>query len=133
MISSVLTMGAEAGQARMATVARVTNGERAVGLSTLLLSKVSCRVLDELAWGTSGYWSSGVMERRGVAKSKTVVVGLTKERSYGVPVAGRLSRLYVSQKEMVAWSVQERPERPGGEPGIRVPGDEGTPLKSPGS
>ena len=112
---------------------RVTNGERAVGLSMLSLLKVSWRALDELAWGTSGYWSLGEMEQQGAAKSKTVVVGLTKERSYGVPVAGRLSRLYVSQKETVAWSVRERPERPGGEPVIRVPGDEGTPLKSPGS
>src|SRR5712672_3880486 len=63
----------------------------------------------------------------------TVVVGLTNERSYRVPVGGRLSRLYVCQKLRVAWSVQERPSRPGGEPGIRVPGDEGIPLKSPGS
>jgi len=73
------------------------------------------------------------MERRGAAKSKTVVVGLTKERSYGVPVAGGLSRLYVSQKETVARSVRESPSKPGGDPRIRVPGDEGTPLKSPGS
>src|SRR5712671_5057627 len=77
--------------------------------------------------------SSGVIERRGVAKSRTVVVGLTNERSYGVPVGGRLSRLYVCQKLRVARSVRERPSRPGGEPGIRVPGDEGIPLKSPGS
>src|SRR5712671_3189442 len=124
-------MGAEAGRASVATVARVTNGARLSSLS----SKVSWRALDELAWGmvSTGYWSSGVMERRGAAKSKTVVVGLTKERSYGVPVAGGLSRLYVSQKETVARSVRERPSRLGGDPKIRVLGDEGTLLKSPGS
>src|SRR5712672_1454621 len=125
--------GAEDGQARVATVARVTNGERVARLSSL--SKVSWRALEALAYRTvsKGYWSSGVIERRGAAKSRTVVVGLTNERSYGVPVGGRLSRLYVCQKLRVARSVRERPSRPGGEPGIRVPGDEGTPLKSPGS
>src|SRR5712672_3590095 len=114
-ISSVLMTGAEAGRASVAVVARVTNGERVARLSSLS-SKVSWRALDELAWGTvsTGYWSSGVMERRGAAKSKTVVVGLTKERSYGVPVAGGLSRLYVSQKETVARSVRESPSKPGG-------------------
>src|SRR5882762_2974348 len=135
MISSVLTTGAEAGRTSAATVARVTNGERAAGFSSLPLSKVSWRAFETLAWGTvsKGYWSSGVMERRGAAKSKTVVVGLTKERSYGVPVAGGLSRLYVCQKAIVSQSVWVRPKVSGGEPEIRVPGDEGNPLKSPGS
>jgi hypothetical protein len=123
------------GRTRVATVARVTNGERAAGLSSLSLSKVSSRAFETLACGTvlNGYWSSGVMERRGAVKSKTVVVGLTKERSYGVPVLGGLSRLYVCQKAIVARSVWVRPKVSGGEPEIRVPGDEGTPLKSPGS
>jgi hypothetical protein len=133
MISSVLMTGAEAGQVRAATVARVTNGERAAVLS--LSSKVSWRLFETLAWRTvsKGYWSDGVMEQQGVVKSKMVVVGLTKDRSYRVPVAGGLSRLYVSQKETVAWLVWERPSRPGGDPRIRVPGDKGRPLKSPGS
>jgi hypothetical protein len=69
---------------------------------------------------SKGYWSSGVIERQGAVKSKTVVVGLTRERSYGVPVAGGLSRLYVSQKETVARSVRERPSRPGGDPRIQL-------------
>src|SRR5712675_991818 len=126
--------GAEAGRASVATVARVTNGERVARLSSLSL-KVSWRALDELAWGTvsTGYWSSGVMERRGAAKSKTVVVGLTKERSYGVPVAGGLTRMYVYQKETVAQTERKMLSKPGGDPLICVPGDEGTPLKSPGS
>jgi hypothetical protein len=117
------------------TVVRVTNGERAAGFSSLSLSNVSWRALETLACGmvSKGYWSDGVMERRGAAKLKTVVVGLTNERSYGVLVAGGLSRLYVSQKETVAWSVRERPSRPGGDPRIHVLGDEGRPLKSPGS
>src|SRR5712675_3721626 len=113
MISSVLMTGAEDGQARVATVARVSNGERAAGLTSSLL-KVSWRALEALACGTvsKGYRSSGVIERRGAAKLRTVVVGLTNERTYGVPVGGRLSRLYVCQKPSVARLVRERTSRP---------------------
>jgi hypothetical protein len=60
----VLTIGVEVGWARAAMVVRLSNGERAEGLSTLLSSKVSWRLLETLACGTGlkGYWSDGVME-----------------------------------------------------------------------